>query len=397
LGLFGARKDGILCAVDTILFFASSSRHSSCRDRLEGIYGVARKRGWNVQLVDCTIPGFSLERQLEFWQPVGVIVGTGRGTTGIDVKSLHGLPSVFLDERLRSKGDSTYVELDSAAVGRFAAEEFLRFGFGHFAFVEGVRRECWSECRGRAFRRTVSGRGRGRFAGWFEPLSGEDLLERRQRLGDWLRALPKPCGIFAANDMTGEEVLVSARKEGLSVPQELVVIGVDDEAEICNHTVPTLSSIVVDFRMIASVAAEELVRLIDGAKPGFRSVLLQHDGLRRRESTNRLAIDDDRVRRALEFIRVHAPRGAGVNDVAAAMGVGRRQAENLIRAATGRTVEAELRRVRLDLAQECLRNPRLSIGSIASRCGWTSDSTLRRAFRAEIGVSLRDWRKAHGG
>lgn len=383
----------------TILFFVAKSLYpqSSCRVQSNGMGRLFRHRGWNLQLVECSSPGFSLKQALDFWRPLGVIIGTGLGLEKIRASDMRGIPVAYSSERYGAKGRGLYVELDSAEVGRMAAEELLGLNLKHFAYAASVCRECWCQVREAAFVAEVR-KGGGILAPTFAPVRGESLIARRSRMESWLAGLPKPCGVFASNDITSEEVLLSARRRKIAVPDDLAILGVDNIADICENAVPTLSSIAVDFESAAFRVASLLADRIDGKIGPVGHVLYRPQGVVRRESTRRMPDADRRVPEALEFIRREARNGIGVDDVAAAIGLRRRQAEVLFRQAIGRTVADELLARRIEIAKQELRNPRQQIFAIAGLCGWASETSLRRAFRKATGHSMREWRlrEMHG-
>jgi LacI family transcriptional regulator len=211
-------------------------------------------------------------------------------------------------------------------------------------------------------------------------------------LAEWLKSLPRPCGIFAANDATAAEVCTMASSFGISIPDELAVIGVDDDPIICERTKPSLSSIRVDFEQGGYICAELLDRRIHD--PHFTQASFTYGTVlvARRGSTRRMACMDRRVVKALEYIRKNACEGIGTTDVAAVMDVSRRMAEAIFRRKLNRSIHEEIVLARLERAKLLLCNPRHDISSIAGLCGWSSESVLRKTFKERFGVSMREWR-----
>ena len=182
-------------------------------------------------------------------------------------------------------------------------------------------------------------------------------------------------------------MLTLASSSGISVPDELAVIGVDDDPVICERTTPTLSSIRLDFGQGGYICAELLDRHLHD--PSFKSARIKFAPVfvTRRQSTRRFAQTDKRVARAVEFIRRKACDGIGAVDVAAEIGVSRRMAEIRFKAATGRTIGEEILERRLAAAREYLASGRTSISAIADFCGWNSLAAFRKAFKDRFGVS----------
>jgi LacI family transcriptional regulator len=199
--------------------------------------------------------------------------------------------------------------------------------------------------------------------------------------------------VFAANDALAEELCAMASSAGISIPDELAVIGVDDDPVICERTRPSLTSIRLDFEQGGYLCAELLDRSIHD--PHFVQASFTYGPVlvTRRGSTRRLDQTDRRVAKAVEYIRRNACEGIRTDDVAAEMGVSRRMAEVLFRRQMNRSIHEEIVAVRLDRAKLLLCNPRQDISAIAALCGWSSESVLRKTFKERFGVSMREWRE----
>ena len=215
------------------------------------------------------------------------------------------------------------------------------------------------------------------------------------RLKPWLLKLPKPCGLFAANDDIAAVVLDACRAGGLSVPDDIAVIGVDDEPSVCETTKPSLSSVRPDFERAGRLAVDLLVRRL--AQPGLAEehLLFPVAGVTLRQSTRRLAQPNAKILAALEFIRREATHGIKAADVVAFLGLSERLAETRFKAATGHRITEEITEVRLAHALERLRDPQQALGPIANLCGWDSDIYLKRLFKARYGLTMSQWRKQH--
>ena len=362
----------------TVVFFAGTERCLAESSRLEGFARVARRKGWQVETVPCTAGLRTVREAVEFWRPIGAIVGTGRGTEKISQTTLGGIPAVYFDERPRSKGPGVYVSLDCAEVGRVAADELLRLGFEDYAYVDCDCPAYWSREREAAFAAAVKSAGktlRPAFAG----RKGESSMNRRRRLVRWLNALPRPCGVFAANDEWASEVLAVAARESLSVPEDLAVVGVDNHPAYCALCSPTLTSVAVDFKEAAYLSMKLLAEQIEkpSRRPSSKCVTYGTLGIVRRGSTTLLARMDARIVRARDFIRENAGTGLAVDDVVAAANCSRRSLEAAFRKATGLSLLAAINARRRELAIGMLTEGKITRGIIADRLG-VSRSTLDR-------------------
>ena len=380
--------------MQTVLFFSCSDRHA-CGVRMDGINRVAFRKEWHVQIVDNAFDLRAAKEAIAFWNPIGIIAGSGSGTESIRSEVIGNTPVVYFDVEPFSRGDGVYVNLDDVAVGRKVAGEFVSLGLENFVFVEYPERRYWNRERCKAFSSALEAEGKSLLCS-FPCRPGEPPLARRKRLGKWLSALPRPCGVFAVNDQVAEEVLVSANMLNISVPHDLAVIGVDDNREICLSTVPTLTSLSVDFEGGAQRVAELLADMIEHPRRKMRPRIEKFGvtGIVRRGSTMSLKRVDHRVSKALEFIRCNVGAGLSVADVVAEMKCSRRMAEMRFRTATGKTILSAINDACFDRACDLLKNPKLTAGEVADRLGGLSSDTLRRLFIDRVGVPPREWRKA---
>ena len=378
---------------DTVLFFVYSNKYI-CANRIEGARRYAEKVGWNIQVIERNNVDRPLDIRgiIDFWKPIGVIAECAGGIPEISRKTLGKIPLVYLDEDPNGgKGRGLYVNSNSPRVGEIAAKELLSLNLPNHAFVGWRQPRFWSEDRRRAFVAALKLHGHDCIV--FGSPSRVSDVRRRELLRDWLKALPKPCGVFAVHDPVGEDILTLAALARISVPDELAVIGVDDDPLICERTNPSLSSIRLDFEQGGYICAELLDRRLKDSHFTSAAVKFEPVFVTRRQSTRGFAQTDRRVVKAIEFIRRSACDGICTNDVAAEMGLSRRMAESAFRRQRGHTIHNEINSVRMERVERLLRNPRQDISSIARLCGWSSESVLRKIFKdLHNGLSMREWR-----
>ena len=374
----------------TVLFFISSTRHT-CTNRLEGILRYARTRDWHLQVVERAFHKVNVRQQLDFWRPIGVIAECGCGADELTASAFGDLPVVYFDADRERRGPGYYVGSDSAVVAKLAAEHLLALGLKNYAYVGFRFPMFWVRERRDAFAAAITKSGHGCHV--FDP--GREQLShvRQAELAEWVRNLPRPCGVFAANDYVGEELLNICAQQGISVPDELAVVGVDNDEAVCENTTPSLSSIAPDFKQGGYLAAEMLGRLIDGAKLKPRFVTFGAPFVVTRQSTRRMVCDRRRIAETVEMIRKKACEGISVPDVVSFIGEPRRTAEMHFREATGRSIHEEIDEVRFAKVFELLKNPRQSVTAIPDLCGFATGVALRKAFRLRTGMSMSDWRK----
>lgn len=375
-----------------ILFFQYPWR--LWRDRLAGVYRYARKAGWQVSVAEYGRNFESIPAALRFWRPDGLIVEGGY-TELADFRQsdFKGYPVVFCDARAsRMRRPYSGVVHDSSETAMLAAKELLSLGFPDYAFVGNLQPRDWSDCRRQVFAKVV--KAAGKRLDVFQPDAEDGFDSFREKLRCWLAALAHPCGILAANDATADVVLHVLRNMRVKVPEEIAVMGIDNDPLICENTMPTLTSVAPDFEKSGYLAAEMLDARMKGKGIGdeirmFTALQVIHRG-----STRVLKRRDDAIKKALEFIRERVSDGISPRDVVLQIGGSRRQAEYRFREFVGKSIGEEINVVRLEAAKKLLSDPSMPIGSVATRCGYGDDSSLRRAFKAATGMSLSEYRKS---
>ncbi|MEX0713101.1 MAG: DNA-binding transcriptional regulator [Pirellulales bacterium] len=288
------------------------------------------------------------------------------------------------------------VGVDNVQVGRLAANHFLERGLRHFAFV-GPPRHLFSTQRREAFCQALQEAGHAAACYddaaklEFDPLGhlwdlGPDVLR-------WLRKLPTPVGVFTPNDLWGVQVVLACRRADLRVPEDVAVLGVDDDDLYCELTRPRLSSIIVPAEQIGYEAVALLERLLAGEKPPCEPVLLPPAGINARRSSEVLAIEDEDVVAAVRFIREHAHRPVRVADVLEHVPLGRRTLERRCRAALGWGVAEEIRRTHVERACRLLAGTNLSMRAVASHAGFLDYRHLAVVFRKQLRTTPTAYRR----
>lgn len=288
-----------------------------------------------------------------------------------------------------------WVETDDRQIARAAAEHLLERGLPHYAFC-GDARFNWSKWREEAFVRRLGEVGHRVQIHRPEPHRG-DLARQRQALARWLTELPKPVGVMAAYDIRGLELLDTCRTLGLAVPDEVAVIGVDNDALLCELASPPLSSVIPNTRQAGYVAASLLERLMAGERLPPAAHLIPPLGVASRQSTDVLAVDDRDVARAVRFIREHACAGIKVGDVLRAVPLSRRVLEQRFRRRLGHTPHEEILFVRLQRVQQLLVETDLPLYLVAERTGFDHVEYLSVVFRRETGSTPSAFRQAARG
>lgn len=387
-----------MCYTDTrmktVLFFHTSQRQAWQKE-LAGAYRFARLRKWRVQVIEPTKRPPAIPKLIDFWHPLGCVAEcSGAPSDYFDPAAFGSLPVVYLGRDPRSLPPSASFVNPSCrgGPGQCAAIELLTAGYRSFGFVAASGDPFWSRDREAEFRKTLWANGYscsvfGREGNF------RDAKARSEALLDWVKGLPKPCGIMAANDYYAGEALDIARQLRQSVPLRVAVIGADNDSSLCENAKPTLSSVFLDYEQAGYHAFEILSTLIDRPDAGPVRETYRTLGLIRRGSTPAGIGTPPRVAKALAYIRQKACEGISSADVAARMPGSRRLAEMEFRRVTGRSILEEILNVRFERVEFLLRDKSQQLNAVAAQCGWKTENALRTAFLKRYGKSMRVWRK----
>ena len=349
--------------------------------------GVRRRIGslYELQTIDYELDRASLARMLRFWNPVGCICVGAEGLERLPHAAFGRTPVVYLDRSPFSGKRRLDVVQDYEENALTAAHELIQPEIQDYAYVGYKTPTNWSQARGRAFRKAILLNGRN--CRVFD--EGDNDGERLKHLEQWLLALPRPVGVFAANDKTANEVLTICVRNGISIPDELSLLGIDNIAGICERASPKISSIASDFEQGGWVCADLLVERI--GNPGMRSALRKYPslGVVARASTCKRHGFDRLILRAVNAIRARACDGLSVGDVAVEMGCSRRMAEIRFRKATHSTIKNAITDARLGRAEVLLKERNMPLDKVAAVCGYGTVNAMRIAFKKKFGLPLR--------
>jgi LacI family transcriptional regulator len=331
------------------------------------------------------------------WNGDGMLTRVENQRTADALARLH-LPMVDLRGRFRPPGGVAIVT-DPLHCARLAVDHFLARGFRHFAFCgyPGIdfsdeRDACWREClaaKGNSVSSYVPTR-RQRSEDTTARETRGELDERR--IADWLLTLPQPLAVFACNDARGRQVLAACQLARLAVPEQVAVLGVDNDEVICELSDPPLSSIEPDTHRIGYEGAALLDRLMAGRRPSACGVSIPPLGIAARRSSDVMAVDDPDVAAALHHIRDHACEGLRVSQVVSTLSISRATLERRFTQVVGRTPAAEVERVRMNHARLLLVETDYKLRTIATLVGYSTDAQFVTAFRRHTGHTPGEFR-----
>ena len=364
--------------------------------RLAGIARYARQHDWQLTILD------RIARQPKGWKGDGVLV-TLRDNPEIVafVKSLRRRKIPVVDLTFNHpEMRLPRVSGDHFLMGRLARQHFDERNFRNFAWFSTN----WLNIH------------RLRYEGFSQPphsttptlhtpkwvFSEEAPMNRlddftwfNRWLGEKLKSAPKPLALLAYDDADAARALGACITAGLSVPEDVAILGIGGDRLICENQPVPISSIEHDQGRTGYEGAELLDRLMNGARPPRKPILIPPRGITIRASTNVIATTSPIVRKALEHIRSNIDKSFGLSQIAASAGVSRTTVARLFEQELGRSVGEEILRQRLELAKRLLANNALSIAEIAFRTGFCNPAYFTNTFHQTTGLTPKAWRRNH--
>ncbi len=333
--------------------------------------------------------GFTLGEFLDInqWEGDGVIAiihGQGEAEALLE----KGLPAVDVAGAV-DFGFSrvTNGDFDSGGV---AGKHLLACGCTNFAYC-GAKNTHWSKQRYDGFKKRLVDSGVD--LEYFElPLDVWENPNEGNELRDFIVNLKKPVGIMAANDTIGVRITDLCKEEGIVVPHEVAVVGVDNEDVLCELSDPSLSSIPCDCERIGYEAAAVLDKTIGGEYTETVTIQIPPKTLVLRASSNTIITDDEIVRKSVQYIHENAFLGINVSDVVRNASVGRRALEKRFREALSTTIHEEIKVTRLQKAVHMLLESTIPAAVIAEACGFSSPQRFHAVFMKEFGKTPMDYR-----
>ncbi len=361
------------------LLIESSNQHG--RRILEGIVEYSEEHHpWSFCLCELS-RGANPPPWMETWKGDGIIAGIENQRVAQAVATA-GLPAVNLDASCLSS--TPLVSTSQQAVARLAFDHLAERGLTHFGFC-GDSSHGWSKDRQEHF--AALARQAGFPCDCFSPAPSPDLGKEFTAIARWLKKLRKPIGILSAYDTRAHHILDVCRNEGIVVPDEVALVGVDNEELLCRLASPPLTSITLNSKRMGYLAATLLDRMMAGEDVPPELHLVEPVGIVCRQSTDLLAIKDPLVARAVRFIRERACDGINVGDVLREIPMSRRVLETRFKKLIERSPHEEIVRTRLRRVKELLRESELPLYIIAEKTGFEHVEYLGVAFKREEGIS----------
>jgi LacI family transcriptional regulator len=352
-----------------------------------GFAGAAARQGWVVLSYP---PEIDLDWVAATWPLHAAVLGPS--SSGPWPARLKSCVSVAVNSDRSAEGIAS-VCLDETRVAEQAVAHLLSRGLRTFTTFR-LDPSGSGEGLERRFRQAAAAAGGRLEPAWAgNALQSAAACENPAEIVAWLSRLATPCGIFASCDSWARVITRYAPAAGLRIPEDLAVIGVDNDLTECELAGPSLSSVAVPWACIGEEAAGLVQRALQGEPIAGERVRITTADVVVRQSSDTFAVEDALVQRAMRWIRQHAGGRLSVPMVAAAVGVPRQKLDRRFRRVLGSTVLEQIRRARIDIARDLLSRTELPLVDVAPRSGFTNVSLLSVAFQRELGLPPGAYRR----
>lgn len=363
------------------------------------LLGIARFSKENGPWIFCRMPLYYREKEkiegiirwAREWGANGMIAQL-ENKDDSDLLTKAGFPIIVTDlrERFRNVPNITG---DYVKTGCMGADYFLEKGYTNFAYY-GYPSFVWARERGEGFAARLREKGYSTF--FFENKADPDhemWYYKPSALSKWLKSLPKPIAIMACDDNCGQQVTESCKLCGINIPEEVAVLGVDNDELVCNLSDPPLSSIHLDAEQGGYDAAKMLQSVMNGHKEKPENIVVQPVKVVTRESTDIYATSDREIAKALKFIHQNIDKSISVNDVLALVPMSRRVFEIRFKKVVGQPVYRYFLNLKMKELCAQLRESEKTIMEIALSLGFGDMKNVSRQFKQVVGCSPSEYRK----
>lgn len=368
--------------------------NSYARGLLHGIRDYTRiHKNWSIYLGEHS-RGKSNPSWLKNWHGDGIIARIENKNIA-DAILESGLPTIDVSAG-RYIPNLIWVETNDKAIAKLTVEHLISCGLKNFAYC-GDPYFNWSKWRKQHFKKFIGDLGYKCYEYEFNTRGDSKLgwLEEQNRLSNWVISLPKPIGIMACYDICGQKLIEACRNVDVIVPDEVAILGVDNDDLICDLADPPLSSIIPNTYQTGYKAAELLDKIISGENISNNTYLIDPIGVASRQSTNILAIKDKFVADAIKFIHENYNKNILVKDFLKDIPLSRRVFERRFRKELNRTPYEEIIRLKLTKVKQLLIETDLPLYLIAKQAGFKYIEYMSSLFKKKFGMPPSHYRVKH--
>ncbi len=367
------------------------------RGLLQGIYSFIREQGnWSTFFPELS-RGDPPPESLKRWRGDAIIARIENQQIA-EMVARHKVPIVDVSAT-RALPNVPWVETHDESIAQLAVQHLQERGFRNFAFC-GDDRFAWSRYRSDGMKRILARQGYSCHTFGQEPSAVGNrrrTLDEEQRLTAWLHSLPKPVGVLCCYDIRGRQLIEICQQNSIAVPEQVAVLGVDNDDLVCNLADTPLSSVIPNAHGAGYLAASLLAQMLAGECVEVKAHLLEPLGIETRQSTDSLAIDDQELIQAVRFIREHACSGIKVDDILQRVPLTRRVLESRFKRYFGHSPHDAIQRARLRRAEELLKETDLPLTVVADRAGFIHAEYFSVVFKKWKGLAPSLFREKWAG
>ncbi len=377
-------------SVPRVAILVETSR-SYTRDLLSGVSRYIHTHGHWSTFLELRAFESSPPPWLNHWDGDGILTRTHSEVMAEAVREA-GVPAIELRSTNYNQ-NLPFVGMDNALIGETVAEHFLNRGYRRFAAYTLDTEQFFRDRVSNFVTRVEEAGARCESLPAHGETTPEDWEAHQAELMTWLESIEKPVGIFAANDQLAVRLLDACRRAGIVVPEEVAVVGCENETTLCDFASPSLTSVKFDGETVGYKAAGLLDRLMQGETISAEAVLVPPKGIEVRASSDEYVIEDPIVLRAVKLIREHAFEGITVAEIVKALGVSRSTLERRMKGSLQRGTKEEILRVQFKEVNRLLRNSDLTIETISDLAGFTHAHYLQTSYRERYKMTPGAYRK----
>ena len=374
--------------------------HASWREFLKGFLDQARiHQNWNIRLLQSPeelTPTFINELEAENID--GIVICESIPSESKAKLLNTEIPMVVIgmkdDSFSKRKCGTVFIRNDDEDIGRFTARHFMSLGnFASWGFVPESIGLYWSDLRCKGFTDELRKNGKEVFV--FSSPFSKHSTNYSLRLARWLKALPKPAAIMAAYDGLSRIILEACVVSGMKVPNQIAIVGVDNDPILCDFSTPSLTSVAPNHAKEGALAADALTNFLRNPKSiTTKTILSNEKTIFERESTAYTSPSTTLVKRARSFIDRNCDKPIKTEVVLRHLGVSRSLADLRFRENRGETLAQAITKRRLEEVARRLRKTTLPIHTISTACGFSNVNHLKNLFKRHYGKCMRDWRSS---
>lgn len=377
-----------------VLLLVETSR-SFGRQIIQGVSQyVMEHRDWNIIFQDRSVHE-RLPEWLKHWDGDGIVSRTSDPSIFRQLKKMNVPVVEVLGD---GKKHPPWVQCDEISICRMVADHFWQRGFRHFAFFS-MGHNWWSVERYEAFQKGLATYGTSCALSPTTEVENDITLSMlwwkgcEDEVFQWLQKLPKPVGVFCPWDMQAFFLMNLCEERGIAIPEDVAVVGYGNNADLCRASTPPLSSVSPNAREIGYQAAILLGDLFQKKPLPELPIYVPATHIEVRLSSDTVAVKEPSVAAAIHFIRRNVDRGPiGVGEVARHLGLSKSTLIRRFRKHLGHSPDEEIMRARIALAEELLRETRLSVSQIADHVGYSNSTNFVRAFRLRTRTTPEEYR-----